>query len=74
MKHKKNCDDNLKNIKLESIWELIETEEDKAMTQKSLNQKRKRRQKDIEEILKNYVSIKYIKSYSKTKIGFKIEI
>lgn len=74
MKHKKNCDDNLKNIKLESIWELIETEEDKAMTQKSLNQKRKRRQKDIEEILKNYVSIKYIKSYSKTKTGFKIEI
>ena len=74
MKHKKNCDDNLKNIKLESIWELIETEKDKAMTQKSLNQKRKRRQKDIEEILKNYVSIKYIKSYSKTKTGFKIEI
>ena len=74
MKHKKKCDDNLKNIKLESIWELIEKEEDKEMTQKSLNQKRKRRGKDIEEILKNYVSIKYIKSYSKTKTGFKIEI
>ena len=74
MKHKKKCDDNLKNIKLESIWELIEKEEDKEMTQKSLNQKRKRKGKDIEEILKNYVSIKYIKSYSKTKTGFKIEI
>lgn len=74
MKHKKKCDDNLKNIRLESIWELIEKEEDKEMTQKSLNQKRKRREKDIEEILKNYVSIKYIKSYSKTKTGFKIEI
>ena len=74
MKHKKKCDDNLKNIRLESIWELIEKEEDKEMTQKSLNQKRKRKEKDIEEILKNYVSIKYIKSYSKTKTGFKIEI
>lgn len=64
----------IEEIKLETIWKLILTEEDLKMKADSLQKKKRRYIEDIEIILKTYKADKYIKDFERYSEGFKIKI
>ena len=77
MKHQqeKNKKNNYsQEIKFETIWSLILTEEDLKMKTDSLQKKKRRYIEDIETIMKTYKKDNYIKNYEKYSEGIKIFI
>ena len=64
----------IEEMKFETIWKLILTEEDLKMKNDSLQKKKRRYVEDIETILKTYKKDNYIKDFERYSEGFKIKI
>lgn len=77
MKHQKDrnhSNDYIQEIKLDTIYKLILTEEDLKLSDKALYQKKTRYKKQVEQVLTTYKQDKYIKNFEEYQEGFKIKL
>ena len=64
----------IEEIKLETIWKLIITENDLKLSDKSLANKKTRYKNQIKTILSTYKRDSYIKDFEEYSEGFKIKL
>lgn len=77
MKHKKgnkNFNDNINQIRYDTLFELVLSEEDYQLKQDSLQKKKRRYIEQFKTILQYHKSIKNIKNFKEYSEGLKIEI